>query len=681
MTNQKTFIDMITNLQGRLRNTSLPKSRAMYSLFEALVNSINSVDERIIEDDTFSISDSKISITVLRDPTYDGSKGELIGFEISDNGVGFDTKNFKSFNTLDSDLKASKGCHGIGRLLWLKVFSNVVIESTYKEDDRYYNRKFKFNSSGIYEHELSEVQSTIQLTTIRIQHISRHYSDAFPAKATTVSKMLLEHCMWYFMREGSAPNIYIIDDDEIISLNKEYDNFMLEGSYTESISIKGTTFDLTHIKSKHSKESQHYLNYCAADRIVIDIKLDGKIPGLYDAIIDDSKEKFYYSCYVTSEYLTDNVNDTRQDFTFAKTNNGLYSKEDISLEDINNAVLDRIKAYLLPYLSQKIEEGKKHVEKFIAEKAPRYKSILKRIPDEALALNPKITDKELELKLHSYLHDVESELIAEGHDLMKPVDEDSQEEYVNRISEYLSKANDLKQSDLANYVMHRKVIIDLFANALKLQDSGKYSREEIIHKLIMPMRVDSTEVLSEENNLWLIDERLAFHHYLASDKTLKSMPITDSESTKEPDLFALNIYDNPLLVNEGESLPLASLTVIEIKRPMRNDIKAGEDKDPIEQALDYIEKIREGSVKTASGRIIPNASNIPGFCYILCDLTPSLVKRVGKYDLKLTSDKMGYFGYNSNYHTYIEVISFDRLLNNAKQRNRAFFDKLGLPAN
>ena len=63
---------------------------------------------------------------------------------------------------------------------------------------------------------------------------------------------------------------------------------------------------------------------------MIDIKLEGKIPGLYDAIIDDSKEKFYYSCYVTSEYLTDNVNDTRQDFTFAKTNNGLYSKEDIS---------------------------------------------------------------------------------------------------------------------------------------------------------------------------------------------------------------------------------------------------------------------------------------------------------------------------------------------------------------
>ena len=44
-----------------------------------------------------------------------------------------------------------------------------------------------------------------------------------------------------------------------------------------------------------------------------------------------------------------------------------------------------------------------------------------------------------------------------------------------------------------------------------------------------------------------------------------------------------------------------------------------------------------------------------------------------------TADKMGYFGYNDNYGAYIEVISFDRILNMAKERNKAFFDKLGLP--
>jgi len=32
-----------------------------------------------------------------------------------------------------------------------------------------------------------------------------------------------------------------------------------------------------------------------------------------------------------------------------------------------------------------------------------------------------------------------------------------------------------------------------------------------------------------------------------------------------------------------------------------------------------------------------------------------------------------------SYEAYIEVISFDRLLNAARERNRVFFDKLGLP--
>jgi len=86
----------------------------------------------------------------------------------------------------------------------------------------------------------------------------------------------------------------------------------------------------------------------------------------------------------------------------------------------------------------------------------------------------------------------------------------------------------------------------------------------------------------DSHNLWLVDERLTFHNYLASDKTLNSMPITGDTTTKEPDLCVLNVYDNPILVSESKRLPLASITVVEIKRPMRNDAKSGEEKDPIE---------------------------------------------------------------------------------------------------
>jgi hypothetical protein len=157
------------------------------------------------------------------------------------------------------------------------------------------------------------------------------------------------------------------------------------------------------------------------------------------------------------------------------------------------------------------------------------------------------------------------------------------------------------------------------------------------------------------------------------------MPITGSKETKEPDIALLNVFDNPLLVAEGNRLPLASIIVIEVKRPMRNDAKEGEDKDPIEQALGYLDRIREGQVSTSAGRPIPGSESIPGFCYVLCDITPTVRNRCKMHDAILTSDGLGYFFYHKGFSAYVEVISFDRLVNSAQERNRAFFDRLGLP--
>ncbi|MGP5054062.1 hypothetical protein ACTXJ3_02960 [Brachybacterium paraconglomeratum] len=52
------------------------------------------------------------------------------------------------------------------------------------------------------------------------------------------------------------------------------------------------------------------------------------------------------------------------------------------------------------------------------------------------------------------------------------------------------------------------------------------------------MRKDSNDVGVDASNLWILDERLVFHDYLASDKTLKSMPVTDDASTNRPDILA-----------------------------------------------------------------------------------------------------------------------------------------------
>ena len=125
---------------------------------------------------------------------------------------------------------------------------------------------------------------------------------------------------------------------------------------------------------------------------------------------------------------------------------------------------------------------------------------------------------------------------------------------------------------------------------------------------------------------------LAFHDYLASDKPLDKIAITCSEETREPDIVGLRTFDNPILTAESSRLPPASLIVIELKRPMRNDARQGEDKDPIEQALGYLDRVRQGKVTTATGRLIPRSEHVPGFCYVLCDLTPSVVQRCKIHD-------------------------------------------------
>lgn len=237
---------------------------------------------------------------------------------------------------------------------------------------------------------------------------------------------------------------------------------------------------------------------------------------------------------------------------------------------------------------------------------------------------------------------------------------------------YLEMANDLGKSNLAQYIMHRKVILELFESGLELDKDKKYSKEEYIHNIIFPIKSTSDDMTFEDHNLWLIDEKLAYHSYLASDKELRSMEVLDSESRDRPDLFLIN---NPITVVNDEK-PYNSIVIFELKRSERN---AYRDLDnPITQLIRYVKQIQKGLAKDKNGRTIKISSNTPFYLYVLCDITPKIEEFAEVSQLILTPDEMGYFrnlkiGMTS---AYIEIISFDKLLYDAKQRNRILFDKL-----
>lgn len=679
-----------TNLAGRLRNTPLPLSAGLLPVYEAVINSIHA-----IEDADLGPEQGKIAVEILR-KAKTGQLGldeakkrgpdareDIIGFKVTDNGIGFTDENMESFCTLDSDYKADKGGRGIGRLLWLKAFDRVRVASVFSNGEApLRNRKFTFDAAkGISSEQLNKAKDSEHSgTTVHLDGFMKKYREHSRKTAEAIGCCILEHCLWYFVRESGAPSITICDDDETVSLDTLYEGHMHSSATRESIKLKEQDFHLIHVKFRSGAHPTHAIALCADNRLVTEEKISGKIPGLYGRLSDDAGE-FVYLCYVSSPFLNEVARPQRTGFDVPDTVDGLFADTEISRHDIHEAVTARAAEHLASYLSANRERAKERVDTFVATKAPRYRPILSRISPEKLDVDPAASDKDLDLMLHKHLAEVEGEFLAEGHDILTPAVDEGIDEYRQRLAEYLKTAEDIKKSDLANYVSHRRVILDLLAMAIQRGEDGKYAREDLLHNLIMPMRQTSKDVMFDSCNLWLVDERLAFHDYLASDKTIKSMPITGSESTKEPDLVSLNVYDNPILTSDTPTAPFATLTVVEIKRPMRDDAAAGEDKDPVEQCLGYLERIREGKVRTSTGRPIPNAAQLPGFCYVLCDLTDTVRDRCKKHSMTPSHDGMGFFHYNQNYNAYIEVISFDKLVQAAKERNRAFFDKLGLPAN
>ncbi|MFE7423310.1 ATP-binding protein [Rhodococcus sp. NPDC057529] len=677
---------MTTSLRGRVKNTGLPKSHALLPVLEAVVNGIQAIDARFDADS----SQGRLEVKIVRSPqtgldlsmTGPGRipLEPIVGFVVTDNGVGFTAENMKSFETLDSDYKSADGCRGVGRLLWLKAFNKVAVRSTYKDDNgALCGRHFRFS----VEHEVEPIELAEPLeetgTSVELERFGSAYQKSAPKTAAAIAREVFEHCIWYFLRPGGAPEIRVIDDGETVLLRELMDEFVYSEMPRQTVEVKGEKFDMVNLCLKSSTRNQTpKLYWCAASRVVTEENITGKVPGLYGRLKDENGADFTYICYLSSDYLDTNVRADRTAFDIDETIEGNTLESEITLDDVRKAVLTEIEVLLTDELAAARDEGKSRVSEYVSNRAPRYRPLLKRMESLGLTVDPSMKDAELETVLHRKLQKLEAETLAETQQIFAEDGAERPADYQERLDEYLAKITDINQSDLAAYVARRRVILEVLAKLIRSNDEGKYCREDEVHNLLIPMRKDSNEIGTDASNLWIIDERLAFHDYLASDKTFNSMPITDSKSTKEPDIIATRLAGSAVLAAERQTVPLSSIVVVEIKRPMRTD--ASEDNNPIDQCLGYVKQIREGGAKTSDGRPIPKSEEAPAFCYVIADLTPKMIDRCELAGLRPTQDGLAYFGFNDARRVYIEVMSFDRLVNGATERNRAFFDRLGLPA-
>jgi hypothetical protein len=228
---------------------------------------------------------------------------------------------------------------------------------------------------------------------------------------------------------------------------------------------------------------------------------------------------------------------------------------------------------------------------------------------------------------------------------------------------------------LAEYVMRRKAVLDLFDNlrAFEDQEAEVAHKEAALHSLICPMGSDSTKMDFEDHNLWMVDDRLAFFAYFSSDRRMQSY--VDVDGKERPDI---TFFYDTCFAWRGEGEASNTVVLIEFKRPNRNNYNGND--NPIRQIGDYVEKLKTSNTVTdARGRTAP--SRIKGaayHCYIVADLTDTLLREIRDLNLKITPDGEGRFGYINDGGVYVEIIPYGKLLQDAKLRQGIFFQKLGL---
>lgn len=404
-------------------------------------------------------------------------------------------------------------------------------------------------------------------------------------------------------------------------------------------------------------------------REVTNRPLHSYVPEFKETLLDieNGKQKNYtIRSYVIGKYLDDHVDTERGDFSLSHTEDDLFT--DISVERIEREASVITKKFFKEHIQEKFQVKKQKVLDYVSKVAPWNKSLLKDLDLENLPIG--IKDLDLELKFQQIKFEKEQKSRIEIHELLESQQDSDDVTFKEQVAELFSKVTEEGKNDLAHYVCNRKKVIDLYDKLRGRTESGNAHLESELHNLFFPMIKNDRDVDYEDHNLWLLDERLVFSHYIASDKVISK------DIHKEPDIAVF--YNEKMFFRNGENVITSPITIVEFKRPKRENYPDNE--NPIQQALRYSRTILDGKYEMPKGveKVKVDKNNTPVYIYIVCDIVDKIREFADLANLSVSPDDEGYFGYVPKYNAYVEIMSFRKVIEDATMRNKIFFHKLGL---
>lgn len=645
-------------------------------IVEMVVNAIQAIDEA-------GKTDGKVSIRAQRSgqAEQDGSLPAITGFAIEDNGIGFTDAHRKSFDTLYTDLKITDGGKGFGRFTCLKYFEDLYVRSDYRSGERFNTRTFLMGKDTeiIVDEKVTPSDKTESGTTVTLNALKKGRS--FDKKLATIARNLVEQLLPYFITQDYVcPEIVLSEQDGsgAIRLNDFVSNELSAviheiGIEHKSFTLKTQDSDevfLVRVFKIYSPRNQKSrIGLVAHKREVTGSAIHKYIPEFVDEFYEKNKNgevdharNYIIKAYVFGAYLDRNVSLERGGFEFQMDTDLILGIGQMEIER-DAAVI--AKETMGADITLRQEKKKEHVQSYVDEEAPWHKTILEKIDLSGLPYNP--TNEEIETRLQKEKFTQEIEI---KRDVAKLLAESNFKNVKESVLEVVSKISDTSKNDLIHYIALRRKILDIFGKSLEVDDTGAYSSEGVVHDIIFPRKGDTEITSFDDHNLWIVDERLNFTTYVSSDVPL------DGKNTERPDLL---VYNKRILFR-GDNEASNPITIFEFKKPQRDGfVNPSSQEDPVQQIVRYVNSINDGKYKTPEGRKMLVAENTPFYGYVVCDLTPKVETWLQREkDFKPMPDRLGWFRWMDNINLYVEVISWDKMLKDAKMRNQIFFQKLGI---
>ncbi|MEL7641820.1 MAG: ATP-binding protein [Solidesulfovibrio sp.] len=512
----------------------------MQPLLEAISNSLEANARNI-----------KIKLFVDRGETLTGEPANKIcGYTIEDDGDGFNEKNIKSFLTYMTDYKYDLGCKGIGRITWLKVFTNVTVKSHIKDKII----EFKFNEafdkdkikcqaallsdkpntkilffgvrSSYYVRDKVELRTDANLEDIR-SLIEGH----FLVKLSLLKANDRQFNIEIFF--DKSQNIERICNASLIDLREK------------DFSIKGADNSLNNFKLfykffNNTTKQKRATFFCANGRIVKQIPEKISYTSL-----PENKSSILL---LTSKYFDEHVNEERNEFNIPDTRPSLESG--LSWELINGCLRYKIDEVLLEYFPTLEEDNDKKISELIDE----YPYLARYIRTDT----SKIKDKEKILKNSKRLYEQDKENTSIKFKSLL------EENNINTDVFYkiIENVQDISARELAEYIVYRKQIIA----ALQKINNGNEKKESLLHNLFMKMRTESDNENRAvyDNNLWLLDDKYMTYVYAASDFTIEK--IKQSIEKESEEIFNTKIRpDLAVFYSSGDDDKYRDAVVVEFK--------------------------------------------------------------------------------------------------------------------